>query len=604
MRPWILMIILVCGTLTTPAQPPADQLLATQYYNDGEFDKAVVLFEKLHQNNPTSTYFYQYYLNCLLQLDDLPEAERLVRKQIRKNPAVLTYLIDLGRVIEATGDVKKADKQFNDVVNVLPADRTIITQVATAFVNIKKYAFALASYERGAKLLHDYDFSYERAMLAREMGDLETMVARLLDYLAFDPAQSERVRTILQDQMSDADFTRILTAQLYQRIQTNLDDIIFTETLTWLFMQKRDFAGALRQAKALDRRLREQGRRVHELATTLMTEKEYGVAAEAYQYLVDQGRNAPFYFYGREGLLRARKSKITSTYGYTQEDLDALKADYEKFIAEYGFNKAQAAPTLRELAQLEAFYMHNVPRAIDILRDLIATPGLGQRFLAECKLDLGDCYLISGEDQWEASLLYSQVDKDMKDDPLGEEARFRNARWWYFQGDFLWAQAQLDVLKASTSELIANDALNLSVFITDHLGLDSTSVPMEMFAHAELLTFQNRNAEALGLLDSLVSAFPDHALQDDIHMLKGRIALKERRVEDAIDFFDKVAQGDPGGILVDDALFKLGDLYQNVIHDNEKAMSYYERIILEQKGSIYVVEARNRFRTLRGDKLN
>lgn len=34
----------------------------------------------------------------------------------------------------------------------------------------------------------------------------------------------------------------------------------------------------------------------------------------------------------------------------------------------------------------------------------------------------------------------------------------------YYRGDFKYAQGLLDVLKAATSELVANDAMQLSVF--------------------------------------------------------------------------------------------------------------------------------------------
>jgi tetratricopeptide (TPR) repeat protein len=600
------LFLLVSGLLAhlpAQAQPDNDQLLAIQYYNGKEYDKAVVLFEKLYQRSQTSQGAYRYYLNCLVYLERFSDAESLIKKQLRRTPDQLTLFVDLGYVAKQSGDPKKADKYFKEAVEALPADRTEISQLANAFIGVMEFEQALATYDKGERLLRDYTFSLERAMLAQRRGDMEAMIAHYLDFLSHDPAQSERVRTAFQEEMEDEVFARMLTSQLYQRLQTSPDDIVLTEMLTWVLIQKKDFAGALRQMKALDRRLREQGRRVHDLATTLMSEKEFDIAAEAYSYLVEIGRNGAYYFYGREGVLRARKGKITSRYDYTEQDLATLKQDYQAFIEEFGFNKAQAAPTMRELAQLEAFYIHNTDRAIEILDELVKIPGLSPHFLAGCKLDLGDCYLLRG-DRWEATLLYSQVDKQMKDDPLGEEARYRNARWWYYQGDFLWAQAQLDVLKASTSELIANDALNLSVFITDHLGLDSTSVPMMMFARADLLAFQNRHGEAVATLDSIENRFPDHTLQDDIWLLKSDISMKRHEVDQAIDFLDRIANGHPGSILVDDALFRLGDLYEHVRKEPEKAMAYYERILVEQKGSIFVVEARERFRRLRGDKLN
>lgn len=604
MRQFTLLLALALTGLQVQAQPDKDQLLANQYFVSGEFEKAVVLYEKLYQNNPTSAYLYRYYFNCLVELERYSDAEKLVKKEIKKQQDNLTLLVDLGYLTKTAGDQKKADKQFGEVIDKLPADRTNISQTANALANIKEFGFASQAYEKGAKLLRgQYDFSFERATLARQTGDVTTMIARFLDYLVFDPSQSERVRTVFHDQIGDEAFTKNLTGQLYQRIQSSPDEVVFTETLVWVLIQKRDFTGALRQVRALDRRLREQGRKVHELALTLMAEREYDVAVEAYQYLIDQGRNAAFYFYGREGLLRARKAKITSTFTFTLEDINKLKSDYESFLTELGFNKVQSAPTRKELAHLEAFYLHDTERAIEILEDLIKTPGLTPRLLAESKLDLGDYYLLLG-DLWEATLLYSQVDKQMKDDPLGEEARYRNAKWSYYHGDFLWAQAQLNVLKASTSELIANDALSLSVFITDHLGLDSTSVPMEMFARADLLAFQNKHFEAIAALDSLERRFPGHTLQDDIYLLKSNIWLRRHEVKTAVEFLEKIINGHPGSILIDDALFKLGDLYEHHFKEPDKAMGFYERILLEQKGSIFVVEARNRYRALRGDTLN
>ena len=50
-------------------------------------------------------------------------------------------------------------------------------------------------------------------------------------------------------------------------------------------------------------------------------------------------------------------------------------------------------------------------------------------------------------------------------------------------------------------------------------------------------------------------------------------------------------------IALDDALGLLS------ANDPVKAKAYYERLLFEQTGSIFVPEARDRFRKLRGDKL-
>jgi len=221
---------------------------------------------------------------------------------------------------------------------------------------------------------------------------------------------------------------------------------------------------------------------------------------------------------------------------------------------------------------------------------------------ATAKLNLGDYQLMNGE-IWEATLLYSQVDKAFQDDLLGQDARFRNARLSYYTGDFTWAQSQFDVLKASTSKFISNDALDLSVFILDNLGLDTTPEPLKMYAKAELLSFQNQTKEAFTILDEIVLKYPDHSLIDDIWYLKGNIYRKQKKYEEAISFYEKTISADPASIRIDNALFALGELYENNVVDIEKARTYYERIFMEFSDSLYAVEARKRFRQLRGDKI-
>ena len=221
---------------------------------------------------------------------------------------------------------------------------------------------------------------------------------------------------------------------------------------------------------------------------------------------------------------------------------------------------------------------------------------------ARAKISLADYYLMQGE-VWESTLLYSQVDKKFKEDLLGHEARFRNARLSYFRGDFEWAQSQFDVLKASSSRLIANDALDLSVFIIDNLGLDTTTLALQTYADAELLVFQNRFDEAFAKLDELRTAFPGHDLEDDIVYLKGNVFVKLRRYGEAAAAYQAVLDGYPESIRLDNSLWKLANLYENQLGDPEKAKTLYETLFMDYSGSILAVEARKKFRELRGDAL-
>jgi len=237
-----------------------------------------------------------------------------------------------------------------------------------------------------------------------------------------------------------------------------------------------------------------------------------------------------------------------------------------------------------------------------LLDEMIQFPHLNPNVQARGKISLADFYLMQGE-RWEATLLYSQVDKKYKDDILGHEARFRNAKLSYYAGDFQWAQTQFDVLKASTSKLIANDALDLSIFIMDNLGLDSVAAPMELYAEADLLVFQNKFDEAFLKLDTIQGSFPAHSLDDDIYYLKSKIYTKQRDYTRAVKMLDAIIADYSDGIRADNALYQLAEIYEKHLIDLEKAKTLYEKIFIDYSGSTFAVEARKRFRKLRGDNI-
>ena len=255
---------------------------------------------------------------------------------------------------------------------------------------------------------------------------------------------------------------------------------------------------------------------------------------------------------------------------------------------------------MSELADFEALYLNELDTAILILQEMINFAGVDKYVVANAKLNLADYMLMQG-DVWESTLLYSQVDKEMKEGVLGERARFRNAMLSYYRGDFEWAQEQFDILKTATSKLISNDAIDRSVFIMDNLGLDTTDVPLKMFAVAEQLTFQNRFEEAFQKMDSILILFPEHGLEDDILYNKANIFRKQKKYDDAIAAYDTIITNYPEEIRADNSLFELAELYEKVLGKPDKAKDLYEKLFLDFSGSTYAVEARKRFRILRGD---
>ncbi|MBL4656662.1 MAG: tetratricopeptide repeat protein [Flavobacteriales bacterium] len=398
-----------------------------------------------------------------------------------------------------------------------------------------------------------------------------------------------------------SEWTWHLRSELIKRVQKYPTEIIIAEMLIWYYVQLEDFAGALVQAEALDRRRNEDGDRIIKLGLLAVSSHDYIAAINCFEYVIAKGENSRYYIIARRELLSTFNKKITSE-DYTQEDLEQLEASYKAAIKELGKSQSMVA-IMRGLAHLQAFYLYNTPDAIILLEEIIAMHGVHGKDKARCKLELADILVLKGF-VWDASLFYSQIDKAFKNDPLGHEAKFRNARLFYYTGEFEWAQTQLDVLKASTSKLIANDAMELSLLITDNTILDTTTEALLLFASAELKAFQNKDDSAIMILTSIEDSFPSHTLIDDIHFKKAEIYEQNRKYEKSIAELAIILENHAYDIHADDALFMMADLYERKLENREKAMELYERMLTDYPGSLYVVESRKRFRNLRGDKLN
>ncbi|MDB5116464.1 MAG: tetratricopeptide repeat protein, partial [Mucilaginibacter sp.] len=311
-----------------------------------------------------------------------------------------------------------------------------------------------------------------------------------------------------------------------------------------------------------------------------------------------KGKDQPLYADAKIELINTKNLKITAGK-YVESDLTDLEKNYLDLIAEFGKNNSTAA-AMQKLANLQTFKLHKLNDAQKVLEDAISIPQIRPNLLAACKLDLGDIYLLNNQ-PWEATLLYSQVEKDYPNTTMGQDAKFRNAKFAYYTGDFTWAKGQLDVLKAATSQLIANDALNLSLLIADNIAADTSGKALKMYARADLQIFAEQQDKATRILDSIDTKFPNNALYDDILMAKARISIQQKNYADAVADLKKIVAEHPTDLWADDAVFMLGDIYENQLTNKEQAKTYYQKIITDYAGSLWINEARKRFRKLRGD---
>ena len=596
----LLLIIFSLFAIWPAAAQQNETTLAAQYYQSGDFEKSVVIYRRLFSQTK-SLLFYDPLFNSLLNLKQYSEAETLARSLQKAYPKNTFYTIDIGRTLQERGEKEKAAELFNNLINKVAKDEMSIRELATAFYRAEAYDFSIKTFTSGRRLLNDEKaFTFDLISLYRFRKDKIMLIQEYLLLLETTPEALPQAQNTLANIFEDHSDYELLKSALLRRLQKNPQNIAYSEFLTWQYIQQKDFDMALRQSLALDRRLKEDGERVLTLSRILSENKAFEQALEALKYLIGKGIENRYYIPAKIDQLNV-KTKLLTDGKFNAAELSLLEKEYIFLLDEFGRNSGTAF-AVRQLANLQAYYLQKTNEAQASLADLLKTPGLPPSIIGPAKLELGDIYILTGE-VWEAALIYGQVEKQFANEPVGQEAKFKNARLSYFQGDFDWAKAQLDVLKASTSQLFANDALNLRLLISDNLQNESDTSALRIYSRADMLLFKNQPENALISLDSINKQFPSNSLADDILMAKAKIYLKQNNFTSATSELQKIINDYSFDLWGDDALFMLAELYENNLKDNEKAKAYYQKIITDFPGSLYVVEARKRFRALRGDNI-
>jgi tetratricopeptide (TPR) repeat protein len=538
-----------------------------------------------------------------MEIQDFKTAEKVIKKQANANKADLELQVTYAQFYEEVNEGSKAKKIYEEILESVNSNPGLTIQIYQAFIARGKVEYAKATLDKGRKLAPSYPFNFQYADYYSLAGNKPEMMREYIDYLEVQPSMKESIQLAINSRVDlskseSADFIA-LKELLIGKTQKQNAPLIYSEMLIWLFVQNQNFNGALIQAQSIDKRIQGDGSRVYDLGLICVENKANDIARKCFDYVISLGSNQPLYFEAQKSLLNTRFIEITTNRAYSEQEISATIQDYKAALERLGKSRFTFQIIL-ELAHIKAFYGNQIEESIQDLTHLLQTPGLTDMQRAQVKMQLADVNVLGG-DIWEASLLYMQVDTDFKFEPIGNEAKYKNARVFYFDGEFDFAQGQLGVLKESTSKIIANDALQLSVMITDNYGLDSNYQAMMWFATAERLIEQHRYDSAFVLFDSIQINFPMHSLADEILFRKGKAMEQQGKWVAAAEYYNDLLKFHSDDILGDDALFRLADMEENQFQNKEKALEYYKRLVIDFKGSLFSTEARNRIRMLRGD---
>lgn len=602
----VVFFFAILCTYSVAAQTTTDLQLAQYYYNNAELDKALGYYEKVYEQDQSKPVFLPYF-ECLVAHKDFKTAEKVLRKQISLNKQDYEVRLLGASFYEDQNESSKAAKIYDEIIEELqPNNPGQAINVYQAFVAKAKLEQAKRALDRGQKLSPSYPFHFQYADYYALIGDKKAMLASYLDYLGQQPSVLEPIEQAIGARMdltlaTSPDFL-LAKEVLLVRVQQANAPLVYNQVLIWLFIQIRDFTGATTQVIALDKRMKSDGREVMELGQICIENAAFQQAYRCFQHVIDLGQEKPNFYDAQLALLNGRFIQVTQYRNFNQTEIKQCIADFEAALLRLGKTRVTFQLTL-QLAEIRAFYASQSQIALEELQNLLRMPGLTDMQRAQVKMLLADIQVLDG-DIWEASLLYMQIDNDFKFETIGAEAKFKNAKIFYYDGQFEFAQAQLDVLKEGTSRFISNDAIQLSVFITDNYGLDSNYQVMSWFATADRMIAQHQFDSAFVLFDSIQTAFPYHSLADDILFRKGQIREQQGLWEQAIGYYEDLVKLHASDILADDALFRLAEINEQVLKNQENAEALYKRILLEYKASLFGAEARKRIRLMRGDALS
>lgn len=505
--------------------------------------------------------------------------------------------IDRVCTLATQGERSQADRLFQEILDELPDNRNAIINTYGLFRNRLFYEYALAILDKGAEINTDHDLFYlERAGLCQSMNNYQQAFEYYLLQLEVNPQQYSLVKSRFQTLLlydvnnSIADEMRIA---LLQKNQAHPENVEYAQLLLWYALQDEDYDIALAQGLSLDRRLNNQDAQIISIGQICLNNGQYELAGQAFEYVAAKGKLNPEYGHAIIGAIQTEYARCQANPNTERRAYERLSQRIQDTYADMGSGDYPNMVVIH--ADIMAYHLDQSAEAVDLLSQAIATT---QNRNQQCrlKLKLADIYLYNDE-MWESTLLYSQVDRTMREEPLGHEARFRNAQLRYFIGEFAWAQAQLDVLKAATSRLIANDAMSLSLIISDNLEYDETGRELQRVARADYKIYQHRDDQALLILDSICA---DGNAISKPHALCRIAEIKEKNHEYRLadSLYLQVATAFPDSYMADDALMRAALLEHQQLNEREAAKQHYEQLIDRYPTSLYNAQARKNYRKL------
>lgn len=595
MKNFLPIILLLFSFYFTSAQN--SEVLADSYYKKGEFKKALVIYENLNEEKP---YNYNYLFKLIdthQQLEQFDTAENILiqRMEKRRNP---TLIVELGYNYQLKDSLEQAKRLYKEAIDYIDEKPNYVYSVAKKFEDHSLLEEAIKVYDKGKILLPNQNYSIQLARIYGDQGNIEKMFENYIEYIAYRPNYTNNIKRAISDFISenkDNENNIYLRRLLLKKIQQEPSPYWY-ELLSWLYVQEKAYNKSFIQEKALYKRNPESLKRIIELAVTALNDNDSETSKDIFSYVLETTQDATTALTAHQYIL-----EIDTQNAISKKELDVIDKTYNELFDQFGKSEL-TLPLQLAYGEFLAFHQKDTESATSFLRKSMKL-NISEFQEAKVKLLLADI-LVLQERFNEALIFYSQIQLSLKNSTISQEARFKVAKTSYYKGDFDWAESQLKILKSSTSQLIANDALDLKLLISDNKWEDSTQTALKYYAKADLYSFQNKTDEAISLLDKILEEHKGESIIDQALFQQAKLFEKKKQYNKAEANYLKIIADYSEDILADDAHYYLAELYNTHLAKPEEAKQLYEKIIFDFEDSIYFIESRKKFRMLRGDSIN
>lgn len=572
--------------------------LAQNYFRKGEYKKAAALYKQLYEKNKIRRDYFKKLLSCYQLTENFDAAAKLLEAHQKEFPKQAYLIIEKGYNLQLQHFDDKAIPYYEKAIQLVAENPYSGYLIGRTFQENHLLDYALKAYKKAMELDPSINYDAYVAFIYGEKAEIENMFDAYLNMVKKNEsyyATVQRYAGMFVTDNSDDPNNILFRKLLLKRLQKKPNNS-WNKLLSWLYMQQKEYDRALVQEIALYKRNADNLLRIFDLGETAFTNKDYETANTAFSYVLEHAQNPTQVLDTNLYLL-----KISVATAKSKKELEAVEQKFQELLAAYGSGNSTLDIQIA-YAHFLTFQKDNPDKAIEILTAALAKTN-SQFQQGSIKLKLADVLVYTNRFN-EALINYSQVQTHLKNSTLAQTARFKVAQTSYFKGDFKWALTQLKVLKKSTSQLIANDALELSLLISDNIIGDTIHDALKTYAKADLLAFQNKNKQAIDTLSVVLEKFKGRTIEDEALFKQAELFTKIKKYQRAANNYLKIIALQQDGILVDDAYYKLANLYLTKLNDTEKAKEMYQKIIFEFPSSIYLVDARKQFRKLRGDPIN